>query len=179
MQSPDWIIREALSDDIPALARLSRLTFLDTYQEINQKDQENMEAYMDQAFSPAHLSQLMEDPKVTFLVLEKEQKLIAYVKLVRDYASEGWDFPAGAKVMNLEKIYVLKDHTGQRLGSALMHHVLEMAQAEKIDVIWLGVWNVNRKAMQFYERFGFELAGIHPFLMGKNVYEDLLMQKYL
>lgn len=170
------LIREARVEDGPDLARMARETFLDTYQEIARKDQENMNLYLAEALSDQKIASLLENPQNTFLLAEKQQELLGYVKLVRGFHYDNRSDPS---FINLEKIYLRRHAQSQGIGQRFMHHSLDIAAREGFSWIWLGVWDVNQSAIRFYERFGFAHCGVHHFKMGEHIYEDLLFKKKL
>ena len=60
-----------------------------------------------------------------------------------------------------------------------MDHCITFAVQDGYDILWLGVWEHNPKAIRFYERMGFELFGAHVFLLGNDMQTDVLMKKKL
>jgi diamine N-acetyltransferase len=56
---------------------------------------------------------------------------------------------------------------------------LAEARSRGGDVVWLGVWEKNDRAIQFYQRKGFTVAGITTFQLGADLQHDLLMQRKL
>jgi ribosomal protein S18 acetylase RimI-like enzyme len=47
------------------------------------------------------------------------------------------------------------------------------------QALWLGVWEKNERAINFYHRWGFEKFGEHDFILGDDVQTDWLMKKEL
>jgi ribosomal protein S18 acetylase RimI-like enzyme len=45
--------------------------------------------------------------------------------------------------------------------------------------IYLGVWEHNHRAIAFYRKCGFEVAGSHVFQMGDEAQNDLWMERRL
>jgi diamine N-acetyltransferase len=43
------------------------------------------------------------------------------------------------------------------------------------DVLWLGVWEQNRKAIAFYERWGFRHVGFELFNVGGDKQRDAIL----
>jgi ribosomal protein S18 acetylase RimI-like enzyme len=43
------------------------------------------------------------------------------------------------------------------------------------DVLWLGVWERNERAIRFYEKKGFVQVGSLPFVFGNELHTDLVM----
>jgi ribosomal protein S18 acetylase RimI-like enzyme len=81
--------------------------------------------------------------------------------------------------LEIERIYVLCACHGKKVGAALMGHCLTYARDNGHDVVWLGVWEHNHKAVSFYRQWGFELFGDHTFRLGSDIQTDVLMKKVL
>ena len=59
----------------------------------------------------------------------------------------------------------------------LIRENIEYAAKNKFDTIWLGVWEHNQKAIEFYKKWGFEVFGKYIFVLGNDPQNDLLMKK--
>jgi ribosomal protein S18 acetylase RimI-like enzyme len=81
--------------------------------------------------------------------------------------------------IEIERIYVLQQYHDKKAGAALMAHCMEYATNNGYNTIWLGVWEHNHRAISFYKRWGFELFGSHPFILGDDHQTDVLMKKEL
>ena len=44
------------------------------------------------------------------------------------------------------------------------------------DVVWLGVWEKNPRAIAFYRKFNFKEVGEHVFALGKDMQRDIIME---
>jgi len=70
--------------------------------------------------------------------------------------------------MELQRIYVVSERHGTGIGSILMKECIKIAKENQMEVLWLGVWELNTKAIAFYEKFGFHRVGAHVFLLGED-----------
>ncbi len=61
------------------------------------------------------------------------------------------------------------------VGRELYNHALKVAREHGYNQIWLGVWEHNLKAIQFYKKLGFEKIGEHAFYMGEDKQIDEIM----
>jgi len=59
----------------------------------------------------------------------------------------------------------------------LLNKALEMANKENKKMVWLGVWEKNENAINFYKKMGFIQTGAHSFFMGDEEQTDLIMTK--
>lgn len=172
---PQIQITTATLQDAKMLARLSASTFQATYQkDVDEQEAVNMQLYIEEEFTPEKIRQNLKNPKITYLLALQGTEILGYVKLVRDASVKG---VSHGKVMNLEKIYIQTTFAGKGVGTSLMNKALTIAQQESIDTMWLCVWEINRKAVSFYEKFGFKHCGHYEFKMGKDTYHDLMMKK--
>ncbi len=165
-------IRTASKSDLAILENLCKTTFLEAYS-YNPAD-ENVQLYFAENFEKDILSRELEDPKISFLIGTFEGKDVGYAKINRDKKLNGI---SDKQVLSIEKIYLLQEFIGKKIGLSLLNHTLEIASKENFKKIWLIVWQDNVKAIKFYRKSGFKITGFHEFRMGKEIYQDLLMQK--
>jgi ribosomal protein S18 acetylase RimI-like enzyme len=85
----------------------------------------------------------------------------------------------GARAIEIHRIYVLQEMIGQGIGKALMERSLALAQLNNYEVIWLGVWEKNTRAIQFYKKWGFKKFSSYIFRLGTEDQTDYLMKKDL
>jgi ribosomal protein S18 acetylase RimI-like enzyme len=81
--------------------------------------------------------------------------------------------------LEIERIYVSKDFHGKKVGQILYDKALEIAKTKKLDYVWLGVWEQNLRAVQFYKKNGFVEFDKHIFKFGNEDQTDLMMKKDL
>jgi ribosomal protein S18 acetylase RimI-like enzyme len=60
-----------------------------------------------------------------------------------------------------------------------MEYCIDFAIKGQNEVLYLAVWEHNHKAIQFYEKWGFEPFGSHIFVLGTDKQNDILMKKNL
>jgi len=108
-----------------------------------------------------------------YFMVKDELGMVGYVKINRkDAQKEQFDNNA----IELERIYVLKEFQGRRIGQEALTLVIEVAKTHEASCLWLGVWEKNVKAIDFYERHGFKKFGQHPYLIGKDEQYDWMMK---
>jgi len=158
--------------DARVIASLSRQTFYDTFHK--QNTAEDMKLFLEANFNANAIQQEIDDPGNIFIVAEEGDLPLGYAKLSKDVCRIDGD-----DVMALEicRLYAVKDSIGKGVGKALMQQCLEIARQEQKDVIWLGVWEHNYRAIKFYESFGFQKFSEHVFMLGNDVQNDWLMRR--
>lgn len=157
--------------DVKELGKISRQTYLDAFS--GENSPENMRAYLDSSLSEEKLLEELKEPKSEFYFAEMNHKTIGYFKINFGDAQTDLHDP---NAMELERIYVVKEFQGKKIGQELLNKALEIAKKNQMDYLWLGVWEKNQGAIRFYERNGFSVTGSHPFRMGDEIQTDLIMK---
>jgi diamine N-acetyltransferase len=168
------IIKTATSQDADLIATLSRQTFSDTFARYNTT--EDMEKFMNEVFTHQRLMEEVGAPGNEFLLAYNDNEPVGYARLRKapNPAALG-DMPA----IEIARIYAVQHKIGKGVGSALMQRCIDVAKETGNRVIWLGVWEKNQKAIDFYTRWGFEKFGDHTFLLGNDEQTDWLMKRGL
>lgn len=116
------------------------------------------------------------DPGATILVAD-DHGLAGYTMLVR---GEPGDPDVVAAVtsrptIELSKVYVDAAQHGSGLAHELMERTLAVAAEDEADSVWLGVNQGNSRAIRFYEKSGFRIAGTKLYWVGPEVMRDHVM----
>lgn len=157
------IIRRAELKDVDVLRVFGEATFRETFSAQNSK--ENLDAYLAKSFSLANVEAQLKSPNSEFYFASLNGEVIGYLKL--NTSDEG---------LEIERIYVIAAAQGQRIGKALYEFTLNLANTRKSDWLWLGVWQGNTKAIEFYKRQGMEVFDTRQFQLGSELHDDFLMR---
>lgn len=167
-------IRPLNIDEVDALQHISRITFLETFADIN--TEENMQKYLEESLSVAQLSKELSNPLSPFYFAELNNEVIGYLKL---NIGEAQKENAHENALEIERIYVLQDYHGKKVGQLLYSKAIEVAQQLEVAHVWLGVWEKNFRAMSFYKKNGFVAFDEHVFMLGDDRQIDIMMKKVL
>jgi GNAT superfamily N-acetyltransferase len=85
----------------------------------------------------------------------------------------------GDNDIELKRIYVFSRFHGTGAGKQLDAHVNAHAQALNCPRIFLGTYEENHRAIAFYKKGGYVLAGTRQFQVGGEIYDDIVMAKVL
>lgn len=165
-------IRYARPDDAPQLAWLAEKTFRDTFEAVNTP--ENMALHCQNSYSTAFQAAEIANPHLTTLLCEAAGKLIAFAQLRWKKAPPCVEATAPGEI---QRLYLLQDWHGQGLAQTLMNSCLAEMQKQGRDVVWLGVWEQNPRAISFYKKFGFVEVGEHIFPLGDDPQRDIIMAR--
>ncbi|MBK7873433.1 MAG: GNAT family N-acetyltransferase [Saprospiraceae bacterium] len=170
----DIRIIEATPQHIPLLRDLGEQTFREAYAE--DTDTVNMQLYLSKTFTIANIEADFYNSKTIFLLVRCGDTWAAYALLRWDRTHELLE---GSSALLLHRIYVLKDFWRQKIGSILLHHIIDFARMNGYEWLWLVVWDQNLRAVNFYQKWGFEHFGYEKFHFGEEVTEDWTMRKRL
>jgi len=168
----DVLIRYATRDDGPLIADISHETFYETFAADNTP--EDMEKFLKEQFTKGKLILEVGAPENTFLLAYIGSEIAGYAKL-RDART-----PASLESSNaveIARLYARKKFIGKGVGAALMQKCIDIAKDMGKEMVWLGVWEKNLRAIEFYAKWGFEKFADTDFLLGDDLQNDWLMRK--
>lgn len=80
------------------------------------------------------------------------------------------------QAFEIERIYLLKEYQNKGLGTELFEAAIQIGKEKGYSTLWLGVWEKNRSALQFYQKKGLVTFGSHCFQLGSDTQTDFLMR---
>ena len=162
--------RRATPADGSALAAMGRRCFAETFGA--HYGAADLAAHLDKAFGPNGLPAGLADPEVRVMLAEEDGAVAAYVKL----APVGLpvEHPAGA--LEIKQLYVLQPWQGAGVAPVLIEWAIAAAREDGAPALFLSVWAHNARAIAFYRRYGFKMAGHAPFRVGERVDMDPVMR---
>jgi len=164
-------IEQINNSHIAALQQIGRQTFSETFAESNSAD--NMAKYLAEAYAYEKLTEELNNPNSFFYFAMLDEKVIGYLKLnMGGSQTELKDNDA----VEIERIYVLKDFHGKKVGQILFDKAITIAKELQVAYVWLGVWEENKRALQFYTKNGFVEFDQHVFVLGDEAQTDIMMK---
>ena len=164
-------LRLATSRDIDALADLGRRAFVATFGHLYSAA--NLAAFLADSHSPAKVARELADPGTTVAVIETDDAIAAFCKVVR---TSTLPRRSDARApFELKQLYTDPDLVGRGLGSSLMTWALDQARAAGADEMQLSVYADNPEAQRFYARYGLVKIADITFKVGDHVDPEVLM----
>jgi diamine N-acetyltransferase len=170
----DIIVTRATPNDIKTLQLTGRETFLETFAEGN--SEADMQKYLDESFSEERINRELHNPGSQFFIARENGNAVGYLKL---NTGEAQTELQDTNALEIERIYVKAAYHGKKVGQLLYDIALEVARAERKSYIWLGVWEHNLRAVNFYKKNGFVEFGQHIFRLGDDEQTDIMMKKVM
>ena len=158
-------------EEILQLQEIGRQTFYETFSESN--TEENMKSYLEDGFSINKITNELNDENAEFYFAKIDDKIIGYLKL--NFGQSQTELKDD-KALEIERIYVLKEFHGKKVGQILYDKAIEIAKKKNSDFIWLGVWEENPRAINFYKKNGFVEFDKHIFKLGNDEQTDIMMK---
>lgn len=169
------LVRRAVPDDANSLAALEARLFLQAFGPANHPD--DLRLHLEQTFSPEkQLAEIADPARVVWIAEDGEGQAVGYAML---RVGDAEPVVVGQRPAEVQRIYADAEFHGRGVGAALMNACVERALALGCDVIWLGVWERNPRAIAFYQKMGFAAVGAHTFLLGRDLQQDLVMSRAL
>lgn len=167
----DIEVKRITLNEITQLQKIGRQTFQETFSDPN--SEENMQKYLDESFSTEKLSAELNNKDSEFYFATLENNVIGYLKV--NFGASQTELKDD-KALEIERIYVLKEFHGKKVGQLLYDKAIEIARQKNNDYVWLGVWINNIKAISFYKKNGFVEFDKHIFKLGNDEQIDIMMK---
>ena len=164
-------IKKVTITDIDQLQKIGRQTFYETYSSLNSR--ENMTKYLEEWFSIEKLTAELNDKNSEFYFATLDKNVIGYLKI--NFGQAQTEIQDN-KSLEIERIYVSKEFQGKNVGQLLYKKAIQIASQNKADYVWLGVWEENPRAINFYRKNGFVEFDKHIFKLGNDDQTDIMMK---
>ncbi len=164
-------IRQARPADLPELRRVAIETQVATFGP--QNSPEVMEAFLAASYSVSSFERELQETHAPYFLAWDGEHLAGFVRL---RTTDEVAHLLGERTIEIQRLYVDVNYQGRKVGSTLMRFALDYARARDLEWIWLGVWENNHRAQEFYTQWGFERFSEHIFMMGPDPQTDWLMR---
>ncbi|MDR6370008.1 ribosomal protein S18 acetylase RimI-like enzyme [Chryseobacterium bernardetii] len=168
------IINTSSEKDLEILQNIGIQTFTETFAEDN--TEEAMKKYLEESFTTEKIKSELNNPDSFFYIAWEEDNPVGYLKVNSGKAQTELQDETS---LEIERIYVKKSHHGKKVGQLLYNQALETAKQLGKSYLWLGVWEENLRALNFYRKNGFVEFDKHIFRLGEEEQTDLMMKKVL
>lgn len=161
-------IRQATEADTEIIRQLAEDTWWPTYGPILAKEQ--IEFMLGEIYSAEKISQQLRTGEQQFLILTENTEPVAFA----GYSPRTED----PEIYKLHKLYCLPKTQGNGYGKILINAVIEKVKEAGKHTLDLNV-NRHNKALNFYQKMGFEVAYEEDIAIGPYWMNDYVMRKQL
>jgi len=135
-----------------------------------------MNQYLKDGFSIEKLAAELNVKNAEFYFAMLDDNVIGYLKV--NFGASQTEIKDD-KAIEIERIYVLKEFHGKKVGQILYDKAIEVAKNKNAEYVWLGVWEENPRAINFYKKNGFVEFDKHIFKLGNDEQTDIMMKLQL
>lgn len=168
------VIQEVTINEILPLQEIGIQTFSETFAASN--TDENLSNYLKDGFSIEKLTEEINNKHSKFFFALDNERVIGYLKL---NFGESQTELKDSKALEIERIYVMNEYHGKKVGQLLYDKAIEVAAQMQMNYVWLGVWEENQRAFNFYKKNGFVEFDKHIFKLGDDEQTDIMMKLQL
>jgi diamine N-acetyltransferase len=141
------LLRKMIAAAIQPLLNTCRQIFWGTLEANNTA--EDMQLYLDKNFNPVQLLAEINNRASEFYFALLADVPVGYLKLNLGNAQTELQTGNGTEI---ERIYVLQQFQGHKIGRFLFNKAIEVATTRQADYIWLGVWGKTPKPYSFIKK---------------------------
>jgi len=153
------------------IATIGKKSFRNAFERLF-KCKEELFEYLEYTYDPIKLAKSIRKENNIYLLAFKGGEPVGFAKLKKHSLND--QIESGAQ-MELQKIYVLPEHQGSGVGTALLKEVKDLAREIYPDYIWLDTYISNENAIRLYEKNGYKKMGNYFFTIGTQTFEYHLM----
>ena len=172
----NYLLRKLDADDAIALASLAELTYRAAYE--TSLTAEEVEVRLADKYKPENFRAALTSPdQALWGIYSWDGKLAGYLQLAFKADSIAI---STQRLIKLFRIYVHPRCQSQGFGRVLMEKAESICRHHGYDGLWLHCFEDNQSALQYYLKWGYEVAGTEPFeIVPGRVHLDIVLVKRL
>ena len=168
----DVTLRAAAPDEAPALARLARDSFAETFGHLYAPA--DLAAFL-RGHTTAAWADILASARDAVRVVAADGALVGYARI----GPTKLPMVVEAGAIELRQFYLLTPAQGRGLADRLMAWVLAEARRRDAPALYLSVFEDNARARRFYARHGFAFVTTHDFAVGEHRDTDHILRRAL
>ena len=148
---PNIVIQQMEPGDLATLHKICCEAYSQNF--YNHWDDGGLENYMNKVFGIDTLKTELTDNNIQYYVAFINDEPVAFMKINLSSNLPELDKDKG---MELDKVYILPQFKGMKIGRKLLDIAFDIAKTNKREICWLSVIDTNKEAITFYEKIGFQ-----------------------
>ena len=160
--------------DVTILSALAKQTFYDTF--TGTCTPADMQHFLELYYNENVLALELEDKNLHCYFAEVNGQIAGYCLFAEN--NNALAILKNKNCLELKRLYILTAYQGKKVAQKLMDFFIETALKKKYDYIFLGVWEYNYKAQNFYKKYGLLPTDCkHGFPIGNTPQTDIYFIK--
>jgi diamine N-acetyltransferase len=158
-------VKKATEEDYQSIVAIGKVAVEEAHR--NSTSAENLHVYLEKHYNDDAIREELTDPENIYHIISYNGKPVGFSKIILNAKEPGIN---AANVTKLDRIYLLKEFYGLKLGLELLNFNIGVAGKNKQSGIWLYTWTGNKRAIDFYLKTGFTIIGSHKFYVTETYY---------
>ena len=130
---------------------------------------EVMKVFLDRNYNIHAIKEELNDPNNVYYMVHYGDKPAGFSKIIFNAPHPNI---VAENVTKLDRIYLLKEFYGLKLGSELLNFNINLSKDNDQSGMWLYAWIGNRRAIDFYLKTGFTIIGNHKYFVTDTHYDE-------
>ena len=159
-------ILKATESDYNSIVNIGKLSVAESHR--GSSSPEVMNEYLEKAYNNDAIREELNDINNIYYIINYNDKPAGFSKIILNAKHPNI---AADNVTKLDRIYLMKEFYGLKLGLELLNFNIELAKSHNQSGMWLYTWIGNTRAVNFYQKAGFTIIGSHKFYVTKTHYD--------
>ncbi|MEO9891128.1 GNAT family N-acetyltransferase [Aurantibacter sp.] len=157
------VIVKANFEHVNDIVIIGKQTFIESHG--NSASDEDVNKFNLKTYTKEAIKVDLENEKVQYHLIYFNNKVAGFSKIELDVSNENIN---QLKITKLDKIYLLEEFYGHKLGPKLFDHIVTKSKRNDQKGMWLAVWIENQRAIKFYSKMGFIIVGAYDFKLSET-----------
>ena len=145
------------------IAEIGKKTFLESHG--NSASTKDINSFILKTYNKENISKEFKNTKTQYHIIYFNNKVAGFSKIELSTSNKNID---ELSVTKLDRFYLLKEFYGKSLGLKLFDFNIQLSKSKNQKGIWLAVWVENYRAINFYEKLGFNIEGKYNFKISET-----------
>ena len=128
---------------------------------------EDLDDFLERNYNNDTIKEELNNPKNIYHIINYNRSPVGFSKIILNARHPNI---VAENVTKLDRIYLLKEFYGMKLGLELLNFNIGVARNSSQSGMWLYTWVGNKRAIDFYLKAGFVIIGEHKFYVTKTHY---------
>jgi GNAT superfamily N-acetyltransferase len=130
-------------------------------------DSEILNEFIERNYNDDAIKKELSEQNNIYYIINYNDQPIGFSKIIFNVTHPNI---ARKNIAKLDRIYLLKEFHGIKLGFELLKFNIELSKSNNQSGLWLFTWTGNKRAIDFYLNAGFTIIGSHNFHVAKTHY---------
>lgn len=158
-------VKRATAEDHRPIVAIGKIAVAEAHRDSTSA--ENLNEYLEKNYNDHAIKEELDDPDNIYHMISYNGNPVGFSKIILNAKEPGI---VAENVTKLDRIYLLKEFYGLKLGLELLNFNTRLAVNNKQSGIWLYTWIGNTRAIDFYLKAGFTIIGSHKFYVTDTTY---------